>query len=328
MSSSIRQFAYPLLLLALTVILTACGGGGGDSTPPANASEVASDTQANKPPEIGRVLTDIRNVANSNSIGGSSIGFAIDAEIIDPDGFDDLSYIGITRGAEKLWWFLLDFSGSEDRRNCRIDNSNSFYCEFYNLNKLHSIELNNWKIVAVDIAGNVSEKPFQFAGFDGETAAGKDIIYSPKYSGNRTSGLPAIESLSFERNGLRAEINEASESFRITFEATDTRIKNYSLELWAFVKDELQGTYDWVDVGYAHHNSTSIKSSPVVVGTQTIIDLSWSDISFRPGFQPTDVVAINVNAFDEFLEVTPDYNWSHQLGVSERISLTQIINLN
>jgi hypothetical protein len=178
------------------------------------------------------------------------------------------------------------------------------------------------------MAGNVTEKPFQFAGFDGETAAGNDIMYSPKYSGNRTNGLPAMESLSVERNGLSAEINEATETFRITFEATDTRIKNYSVELWAFVKDELQGTYDSVFAGYANYKSTSIQSSPVVVGTQTMVDLSWSDISFRPGFRPTDVVDISVIVYDEILEVEPNYYWSHQTGVSEFIMPTRIINLN
>jgi hypothetical protein len=321
------------------VILTACGGGGGgsgggDSTPPANASEVASDTQANNPPEIGRVLTGIRNIAY---IGGEStdsdsqshsIEFFVNAEVIDPDGFDDLKYIDITQVDDDWWWTLLGLPNDENRNVCRRDQSNIFSCRFHSSFRPHSIKLTNWKVFAEDMAGNVTEKPFQFAGFDGETAAGNDIMYSPKYSGNRTNGLPAIESLSVERNGLSAEVNEATETFRITFEATDTRIKNYSVDLWAFVEDELQGTYNWAYVGYAKFSSPSIQSSPVVVGTQTMVDLSWSDISFRPGFRPTDVVDINVIVYDEILEVAPDYNWSHQIGVSEFIMPTRIINLN
>jgi|GEM_PF-1299582 len=326
MSSPIRQFAYPLLLLALTMILTACGGGGGggDSTPPANASEVASDTQANNSPEIGRVLTDIRNIAyiDGESTGSDSqsdsIEFAVNAEVIDPDGFDDLKYIDITQVDDDWWWTLLGLPNDENRNECRIEQSDIFYCTFSSSIRPHSIKLTNWKVVAEDMAGNVTEKPFQFAGFDGETAAGNDIMYSPKYSGNRTNGLPAMESLSVERNGLSAEINEATETFRITFEATDTRIKNYDVVLWAFVEDELnQEAGRWVRAGYASANRTSIKSSPVVVGTQTTVDLSWSDISFRPGFRPLDIVGIRVTVTDEYIEVKPDYSWSHQVGLSE-----------
>jgi len=308
------------------MILTACGGGGGggDSTPPANASEVASDTQANNSPEIGRVLTDIRNIAyiDGESTGSDSqsdsIEFAVNAEVIDPDGFDDLKYIDITQVDDDWWWTLLGLPNDENRNECRIEQSDIFYCTFSSSIRPHSIKLTNWKVVAEDMAGNVTEKPFQFAGFDGETAAGNDIMYSPKYSGNRTNGLPAMESLSVERNGLSAEINEATETFRITFEATDTRIKNYDVVLWAFVEDELnQEAGRWVRAGYASANRTSIKSSPVVVGTQTTVDLSWSDISFRPGFRPLDIVGIRVTVTDEYIEVKPDYSWSHQVGLSE-----------
>ena len=57
-------------MVVVTVLLAACGGGGGGSASSAIASDVASDPQANKPPKIGRVLTDIRNIAY---IDGESI---------------------------------------------------------------------------------------------------------------------------------------------------------------------------------------------------------------------------------------------------------------
>ena len=327
MKDSMRQLAYPLILLTSTMILTACGGGS-DSTPPASASAVASDTQENNPPEIGRILTDIRHIPTvfrgetKIEPPQESIAFAVNVEVTDPDGGDDLEYIYITQVDDDLWWNLIRLSDDANRNECRIGSTDIFYCNFYSSKNLHSIQLSNWKIIAEDKAGNITEKTFQFAGFNGVTASENNFIYSPKYSGNFANGLPTLESLSYEDNGLIGRVNEAAESFQITFEATDTRIKNYSVELFAYVDRSFeQRSGVWVSAGNAIINNNSITSSPIVAGTLTRVDLSWADISYRDGFGPTDISAAHVWVNDEFIEVEPGVFWAHQVGISEFLSL-------
>jgi hypothetical protein len=251
-----------------------------------------------------------------------SIAFAVNVEVTDPDGGDDLEYIYITQVDDDLWWNLIRLSDDANRNECRIGSTDIFYCNFYSSKNLHSIQLSNWKIIAEDKAGNITEKTFQFAGFNGVTASENNFIYSPKYSGNFANGLPTLESLSYENNGLIGRVNKAAESFQITFEATDTRIKNYSVELFAYVDRSFeQRSGVWVSAGEAIINNNSITSSPIVVGTLTRVDLSWADIKYRDGFDPTDISAAHVWVNDEFIEVEPGVFWSHQVGISEFLSL-------
>jgi len=305
-----RHDIYPALMCTLALALSAC-------------SDDSSDAPANKAPEIGRVLTDIQNIPSGYGAEEESIAFRVNVEVADPNGFGDLEYIKFLQVDDNIEWYLLKSRDEENRENCRLD-ANIFSCNFYSKYRLHSIQLTDWKIIAEDKAGNVVEKPFQFSTLNGEAAndwvdiPGTKIIYSPKYSGDRTNTMPALESLSNQANGLRGEVNEAADSFRITFEATDTRIKNYEVELWANVGNEsTQENPEWVVAGIAQVYCDSIISSPIVAGTLTTVDLSWSDISFRDGFEPTDISAAHVWVYDAFVQVEPDYFWAYHVGISE-----------
>ena len=313
------------LLSIITLFLIACSGSSGSTTD--SNHKVASDINDNSAPEIGTILTDIRHFPDT--YGGTtkinpppeSIAFSVSVEISDPDGFDDLEYIDIIQLDDDLWWTLLYPSRIDQRDSCRIGESDIFQCLFYSNERLHSIRLSNWKVIVEDKSGNRVEKVVHFGVFGGEEPGTYDLVYSPKYDGDISNGIPALESLSEEANGLGGYINEGTQSFRIEFQATDTRIKHYLIELWAYVDDgssEYSG--GWFYAGYVPANSTSIMSTPIIAGVKTELDFNWSEVFFEPGFSPTDIDADHLVVYDEFVELADHSywnSWSHQLGLSD-----------
>lgn len=283
------------------------------------------DIHRNSAPEIGTILTDIRHLPDT--YGGTTnvdpppvnIGFTVNVQISDPDGFDDLEYVDIVQLDDNWWWSLLDPSSWGAQRNsCRIGDSDVFECVFHSSERLHTIKLSNWKVIVVDKSGNQIEKQFNFSVFGGEEPGTYDIIYSPQYDGDISNGIPALESLSEEANGLVGYINEGTQSFRIEFQATDTRIKNYEIQLWSYVYDGVsEDSGDWFYTGYVPLNSASIMSTPIVAGVTTELDINWSEVILKPGFSPMDIDAGHVVVFDEFIEIGPDHYWSYQLGTSD-----------
>jgi hypothetical protein len=154
--------------------------------------------------------------------------------------------------------------------------------------------------------------------FGGEEPDTYDIIYSPQYDGDISNGIPALESLSNEANGLVGYKNEGTQSFYIEFQATDTRIKHYLVDLWTLMDDgSSEHSGDWFKVGYVPVASASIMSTPIVAGVVTKLDINWSEVIFKPGFSPMDIDAGHVVVFDEYIEIEPDYYWSYQLGISD-----------
>jgi hypothetical protein len=263
---------------------------------------------------IGQILTDIRIV--SNYYGGTvrvyeteTIKFWVEAEVVDPQGFEDLESIYFYKndGRDRSWE-LYD-ARLANWNECHRGNSNVFACLFHDPQNTRKIDLQGWELAAIDKAGNISTKPFNFALPGGAIPSYEEFVYSEHYTGPTEIGVPALPSLSacydafvFTRAG--------SLSFEFRFSTNDHRVKEYSLELWGF--DGI-----WNYIGDVPIDSPSITSAPVVPGIETRVFIPWSEMVLHAGYAPSDVAGFHIVLYDDLTEVEQGYYWVNHLGVSE-----------
>lgn len=314
-----------LSFLIFSIVLTACGSGGSSSS----GADVLSDSSS--APVIGEILTD---VVHLNEFRGGShqtypeqftIGFTVDVEVLDPDGADDLEYIEVTQTDDDEWWTLFEPFQYEP---CRVGSTNRYACEFRSSTRLHSLKLHNWKLIAHDKAGNVTDKAFEFRLPGGYSADGYDFVYSSMYTGDKTFGVPALESLEVSSSDINRWVDHAAETIHFDFVAQDSRIDSYHVALWDYRKVLPSDEYEsWVYVGYVSSNAPSLLSNPIVANTRVSIDIPWEDVVMFEDYLVEDVSGAHIVVYDEFRPTLNEWVlWSNHSGASEFILINAHLN--
>lgn len=323
-------YIMQILLRCTFLILVLSGFSGCSKSTNSNSNAVSSDTETGTAPVIGELLTDIRHHI-PNYVGAPTIKFTVSVDITDPDGSTeqkgskDLDYIYVEQMAEGRTWTLLDpESYGENRRDCRTGlDSNVFECTFWTADKLHSISLHNWRIIAADKSGNKTSKQFQLLLPDGQIAEPYQKVHSTSFTGDKTLAVPALEALRVADNNMTFTSNNISRSYHFEFTATDARIKNYGIDLYASDDSGSQRKFAaWIEP-----KSSSIVSTPIVATLNTILDIPWSEIDFQNGTAPEGVIAAQIVVFDEVPKSDEEEpsgrykDWVNYVGVSEFILL-------
>jgi len=307
-------------------MISACGASSeGDASKATETSQSIENTDVQVTPQsnedapvIGRILTDIRNL--SASYGGTisddteTIKFAVNVEVSDPQGIEDIDFVYFYKNdGEEWYWLLYDaYSYEEFRNECRLENSNVFECVFYDSSNPYKIDLQGWELAVVDKAGNISLQEFQFTHPEGLTPSYENFVYSDYYTGSIEFGVPALQSLSEYDDDVFIFTREGTQSFEFRFNVSDSRVKEYAIEIWGF--DGI-----WNYIGYVLRNSPSITSTPITHGVETRVNIPWSEINLFDGYTSSDIGGFHILLHDELTEVQDGYGWSNHMGVSDFI---------
>ncbi|KZZ63390.1 MAG: hypothetical protein MK096_14520 [Oleiphilaceae bacterium] len=302
-----------MLRVAVSVVIafmvSACGGGSSGES-----SNIVNSETLQGAPVIGRILTDVRSF--SKSYGGTrhvgeveTVTFSVNAEVTDPQGFDDIDTIYLHKNDELDWRW--DIYNGGYRSYCEIENTHVFECYFYDANSLHRIDLSDWELVVEDNSGNISAKRFDFNLPGGNEPNFERFIYSEYYTGPTELGVPTMPSLR-ECHDAFVFSRESTQSYEFRFTVNDHRVKEYAIELWGF-----DGV--WSYIGYVPINSPSISSKPVIHGIETRVFIPFSEMIINEGYTSSDVDAFHIVLFDDFIEISPNYFWNNHLSVSEML---------
>ena len=300
-----------LFLLLAGIALVGCGGGGGAST------TVKSDEASNESPVIADILTDIRLIPQESGgvtrVPFESLKFFIEVKVTDPEGLADIDYIDVEHPGGTLYWTLYESErfGSY-RADCRYDNSDVYGCLFYDINSPHSIELQGWKLVVKDKAGNETTKDFDFKLPSGIQPTSERFVYTEFYSGHTVNG---VETLKRPKN-FSVISWHGTQSFEFEFTVEDPRVVMYGIEFW--VADDALN--EWVFAGGLHSESPSISSTALVQGNNVVsvsVSVPWSEIQLNGSYTVDDIGGFHVVAFDE-----PEYfanggGWHNYLSTSD-----------
>lgn len=332
--------ALLLIITIITVMLSACGGGSSDAPEP-NLDEptVASDSTLTEAPIIDHLLTTI--IAQDAFISGTrapesdytSILFTLaiyitnpssersEEEIVsDPNGIDTLDYIYFTSTDEEAAhygerFYLLEPSGSPERKNCRVGNTHQFQCKYLSNFFRHAIDITKWQLHAADIEGNETTQAFNFLLPGGLEPGTYTRAITEAYQGDRFDTAPTLQTLKVKENKIKAFSDDGRQAYAISFSATDFRIKNYKIEFFAFDANPPGGR--WLFAGETALDSPSILSTPISIGSTTTLAIPWSEIELFTGFDHEEIRGIHVVTLDEPQQVSQDIAWYNAVGTSE-----------
>jgi len=304
-------FLRLLILSTLIILLSACGS---DSVPD-------PETENSSAPKISRVYSDVTHYHPSfwdkwgePSTRGLLQSFNFKVE--DPEGLSNIQDIYIYNYVYQRYYII---SGGRD--NIPLEafyrtSSQDFSVSFFTLNSQERAELKNWRVVAIDKEGNVSEREFEFVLPNSEPLDGESYAYSAQYSSPDFGGIAALEVMTIDDSGLAIEADPGSQSFNIKFRTIDERASNYSIAFYGAAPE-----YKYL--GWVSQRSPSVVSQPIITGQQTSLDLPWSEIYFEDGDQPDDISGVHITLYNdpvdnEFLE---NYIWFSYLAYSEYFTL-------
>lgn len=309
------RFVFGFVFLSITLILSACSSGPGEE-------EFA--------PKIGDIYTDIAHFhptfySKWPSHDQITIGFTVSASITDPDGLVNIKEIYVLDLNNDWRWTLYDSSDANPLSRC-YEGNNIFECRFYSKDRDDYVNLEGYEIVAVDLHGYITRKPFDLKLPGGNIATNETYVYSDVFlNGPNNSiqgiGIAGLEVMTIENNAMvfTLDLNNEDKLLHIEFESKDARglVQNYGLSL-----------YDNSDepklVGEVRYDASSINKSPIVINGKTLVDIPLADIDFKGEFTANDIHGLHVVLFDMptvWTQADVVSKWFNYLGYSELITL-------
>jgi hypothetical protein len=298
-------------LVVLTFLVSACGG----------SSKNSEDVAINTAPEISSIYTDIIHYHPSfwekwNIAPARGIQITFSFRVDDSDGLSDIDDIYVRNYVNGNEYDI--YSGPNNVPLEKFYNSrlNTFEGSFFTYGSLDRVDLRNWKVVASDKSGNITEREFEFSLPNEELASDSDYVYSDQYSSPGYNGVAAMEAMTISDNNLSLVSNAGTQSFNIKFQTNDDRASHYSIAFYGSAPN-----YQYL--GWANQVSPSIVSTSIVTGEQISLDLPWSEIYFIDDAQPIDVNGVHVTLYNEPIEndLIENYIWYSFLAYSEYFTL-------
>jgi len=306
-------FLRLLILSALLILLSACGS---DSVPdPEVEAENASA------PQISRVYSDVTHYHPSfwdkwNETHARTIQQSFNFKVEDPQGLSNIQDIYIYNAINGGYYNIYGGPDNIPLEKFYRTRSQDFSASFFTWESRDRAELKNWRVVAIDKDGNVSEREFEFVLPNSEPLEDETYAFSAEYIATDPNGIAALEVLTIDDNGLAIEADPGSQSFNIKFRPTDVRASNYSIAFYGAAPE-----YKYL--GWANQRGPSIASQPIVTGQQTSLDLPWSEIYFENGGQLDDINGAHVTLYNDSVdnEIVENSIWFSYLSYSEYFTL-------
>ncbi|TNC82707.1 MAG: hypothetical protein C9356_02185 [Oleiphilus sp.] len=273
------------VLLVLALAIGGCSGGSGGGGLPSEK------------PEIAKIYTDIYHAHTSffdkwEITPNATIRFTVSASITDPQGVDNIKNVFVVDLDQDWYWTLLGGSRNIPLSDCYYELDEIFECVFHMGDNSHSVNLRGYALVVEDWDGNEATKQFDFLNIGGDPLDTEQFAYSDEFTGSTDNGLPGLEAMTIDENDLVFTSNPATQSFHIEFETSDSRAAHYGFAFY-------EGSSELDYIGDACLCAPSIESMPIVFGQTTRIDLPWSEIDFKPGYQAEDVFGVHIKLYDE-----------------------------
>ena len=198
------------------------------------------------------------------------------------------------------------------------EDTQSYGVTYYDEIARERVNLRHWEIVAVSTKGYSVRKDFDFILPGGDDALDDEFIYSYAHSGSIQGGYEALEVMSTVSNQILFSSNFATQSFRIAFSPTDTRVADYSIDFH-------DNAYDY-RIGRVPYYSSSIQSMAIIPGQRTVIDIPWSEIIFNYGYSIHDVKGLHIRLYDEPVQVPQPV--FHTLDEHNYLSVSEYVELD
>lgn len=298
------------LLLFVLFYLSACGSSGSSS----------GDSVS---PQVDFIHADVANMHPSYfekwGLASQTIGFAVSVRVTDPQGLDNLDEIYVYNSSLDWYWALLDKNDGIGMEKCYYTTYQVFECKFYYDATPHSLPLSDWLIYIMDLDGNETAQAFTFELPAQKAYDDEGYIYSDSYTGPRTNGVNAIEVLTLSGSDLIFESNPNTQSFRIEFTTYDPLATKFGFVFY-------DGSAGIEYIAKAGWNLELFESYPLITGQTMVIDLPWSEISFKGLASAADINGLHIKLYDEPVawlgSSDPEGpNWINHLSYSEYLTL-------
>lgn len=268
------------------------------------------------PPGIHDIKTDIihwhTNFVSVNIDQQAPLSFSVSAAITDPGGLSDLDDVYIQNDGSARRWYLV--GGPDQVRWYHYFDSFSGFFEYrsFDPDSPDAITLNGWELVVIDREGNEVRQAFDFMLPDGLAAADGVKVYAADYATPAVGDVPALEAMSTADNAMSITSDEASSSFQISFQSSDSRAVDYSIDFYTALPDRRR-------IGHASkYVSPAIEATPLVAGVTTNLTLPWNEVYFFSGLGASNVASMRITLLGQ---EEPGYwegaYWISYLGVSE-----------
>jgi len=273
------------------------------------------------PPQISRVYTQALHVHPSyEEKAGNTANYALygkfEYRITDPQGVDDINRVVLSNRNNGLEYTFIQRSNGRLILETYDPALNVFGNTIANPQDSTRIDLQNWIMTANDLSLYSTSRRVTFALPDGDMPSTEGFVYTPDYAGDGPGedGIPAMELMTIADNNLVFTEDTMTQTFRIEFQTTDARAKNYAL--WFYTLNP-----GVTPVTIVKHDSPSIASNPIVFGQNTTLTLPWSEIDYDAGVQFLE--GVHIVLLDEPVEseLVNDRKWFSYVGVSEFVEL-------